>query len=161
MRATLPSLAQKPVPNGGRVNIGRYGNTAEASLTPTNGALTLISFYDGGRASGTNVPVTWNARGSTTNAMLTISYSADGGLTWTVLTNGIPAIGRLLDLGFDPQRALGPSQAEDRSDGWQRSRKAIANFTVRQLAIRFLHQRRFHRGTTSIAAPSATMPTAD
>ncbi|NCA81758.1 MAG: hypothetical protein EOM72_03315 [Opitutae bacterium] len=82
-------VTNEPSPNGGRVNLGRYGGTPQASKTPTNGALTLISFNDGGRASGTNALVTWLARGSATGSTVTISYSADGGLTWTVLTNGI------------------------------------------------------------------------
>lgn len=79
-------------PNGGRANIGRYGNTAEASRTPTNSALTLISFNSGGRASGTNVVVQWNARGAITNGgTVSIWYTADGGLSWTMLTNGVNA----------------------------------------------------------------------
>ncbi len=82
--------AEEP-PNGGRVNIGRHGNTAAASRTPTNGALTLISFNDGGRASGTNVLIQWNARGAITNGTVAIWYSADGGLNWTLLTNGVSA----------------------------------------------------------------------
>jgi len=81
----------EPAPNGGRANIGRHGNTPEASKTPTNAVLTLISFNDGGRAVGTDVPVNWLARGAATNATVSISYSADGGATWTLLTNGISA----------------------------------------------------------------------
>lgn len=87
-----PGLAcTEPSPNGGRVNIGRYGNTGEASKTPTNGVLTLISFNDGGRAIGTEVPIRWLARGAATNELVTISYSTDGGLTWMVLASGISA----------------------------------------------------------------------
>ncbi len=91
--AGAPSIppAFEPDPNGGRVNIGRYGNTPEASKTPTNGALTLISFNDGGRAVGDAVPITWLARGAVTNGTVTISYSADGGGSWIELTNGIAA----------------------------------------------------------------------
>lgn len=81
----------EPDPNGGRVNIGRHGNTGQASKTPTNGSLTLVSFNDGGRASGTNVLVTWLARGATTGATVTISYSADGGATWSNLVSGFSA----------------------------------------------------------------------
>ncbi len=83
----------EPDPNGYRVNVGRFANTAEASKTPSVGALTLISFNDGGRASGTNVPVTWIARGSATNAgaTVTISYSADGGSNWVVLATNVSA----------------------------------------------------------------------
>lgn len=90
--AGAPAIACiEPLPNGGRVNIGRHGNTDQASLTPTNGTLTLISFNDGGRATGTSVPVYWLARGAATNATVAISYSADGGATWVLLTNGISA----------------------------------------------------------------------
>ena len=92
--AGAPTIAcVEPLPNGGRVNIGRHGNTAQASKTPTNGAIALISFNDGGRASGADAVVTWLVRGSMTNAGVTvkISYSADGGATWTVLATGIQA----------------------------------------------------------------------
>lgn len=87
------AFAEEPSPNGGRVNLGRYGNTAEASKTPTNGALTLISFNDGGRASGTNVWITWLARGSASNALLTIYFSPQGGAsnTWVELASGVDA----------------------------------------------------------------------
>ena len=84
-------FANEPAPNGGRVNLGRYGNTVEASKTPTNGMLTLVGFNDGGRAAGTNVLLTWLARGSATTATVTIAYSADGGATWTNLVTGVNA----------------------------------------------------------------------
>ena len=87
-----PELAcSEPAPNGGRVNMGRHGNTAEASKTPTNATLTLISFNDGGRAAGTNVVIRWLARGEATNGYVAISYSPDGGATWIQLVDGIPA----------------------------------------------------------------------
>jgi hypothetical protein len=84
-------VCTEPTPNGNRVNIGRFGNTSQASKTPTNCALALISFNDGGRAVGTNVPVTWVARGAATNGPVTISYSANAGANWTVLAGGVPA----------------------------------------------------------------------
>jgi hypothetical protein len=88
----LADFAAEVPPNGGRANLGRYGNTAEASRTPTNGALTLVSFNDGGRASGTNVLIQWNARGAITNGgTVSIWYSADGGNNWMLLTNGVAA----------------------------------------------------------------------
>ena len=82
--------AEEP-PNGGRVNLGRYGNTPQASRTPTNGALTLISYNSGGRASGT-VPITWIARGDLTNGTVDIHYSPDGGSNWTSLATGLAAL---------------------------------------------------------------------
>ena len=86
-------LCAEPDPNGARVNIGRFANTAEASMTSTNGTLTLVSFNDGGRASGTNALVTWNARGAATNAGIFVSifYSADGGSNWVILATNVSA----------------------------------------------------------------------
>ena len=87
-----PALAcTEPIPNGGRVNLGRYGNTSEASKTPTNCRLTWISFNDGGRAAGTNVLLTWLSGGAVTSSTVTISYSADGGTSWSNLVTGLPA----------------------------------------------------------------------
>ena len=85
------AFAAEPVPNGGRINIGRHGNTPFAAKTPTNASLTLVSFHDGGRASGTNALVTWNFTGGGSGEKLTISYSADGGATWTVLASNVSA----------------------------------------------------------------------
>ena len=81
----------EPSPNGGRINIGRYGNTERAAKTPSNAMLTLVSYHDGGRASGTNAAVTWNYTGGNSTDKLKISYSADGGATWTVLATGVAA----------------------------------------------------------------------
>jgi hypothetical protein len=83
------SVGAEPSPNGGRVNLGRYGGTGEASKTPDGGGLTLIALNDGGRASGAAFPITWLARGSTTNATLTILY-IDGNTT-NVLATGVSA----------------------------------------------------------------------
>jgi len=79
------AVADEPSPNGGRVNLGRYGGTDEASKTPEDGGLTLIALHDGGRASGTNFPVTWIARGDTADATLDILY-IDGGTTNVLAT---------------------------------------------------------------------------
>ena len=83
--------AAEPSPNGGRINIGRYGNTAAAAKTPAKAMLTLVSFHDGGRASGTNALVAWNFTGGTSGEKLKVSYSADGGVTWGVLATNIAA----------------------------------------------------------------------
>ena len=81
----------EPSPNGGRINIGRYGNTPRAAKTPSKAMLTLVSFHDGGRASGTNAVVSWNYTGGNASDKLKISYSADGGTTWTVLATNVAA----------------------------------------------------------------------
>ncbi|MBR3583291.1 MAG: right-handed parallel beta-helix repeat-containing protein [Kiritimatiellae bacterium] len=86
----LSACTAEPDPNGGRINIGRHGNTPLAAKTPTNAMLTLVSFHDGGRASGTNAVVAWNYTGKDSDK-LKISYSADGGATWTVLATGVSA----------------------------------------------------------------------
>jgi Right handed beta helix region/Periplasmic copper-binding protein (NosD) len=94
--AGTPSiLCQEPDPNGSRVNMGRYGNTQEASMTPTNSSLSLISFHDGGRASGTNAYITWNGRGAVTNngSTLSIFYSSDGGSNWITLVSNLVSSG--------------------------------------------------------------------
>lgn len=83
--------AAEPSPNGGRINIGRHGNTPQAAKTPTDAMLTLVSYNDGGRASGTNAMVAWNYTGGKATDKVKISYSADGGVTWTVLATGVAA----------------------------------------------------------------------
>ena len=81
----------EPDPNGGRINVGRHGNTLRAAKTPADAMLTLVSYNDGGRASGTNAAITWNYTGGKATDKVTISYSADGGATWTVLATGVAA----------------------------------------------------------------------
>ena len=84
-------VGEEMAPNGNRVNLGRYGGTAEASMTPTEGSLVLISLNDGGKAGGAEFPVAWLAQGSTTNSTITIEYSSDEGVTWQILATDIPA----------------------------------------------------------------------
>lgn len=78
------------VPNGGRIDIGQYGNSRWASATPTNGWLTVVSLNDGGRIEGTT-NIFWVAGGVATNHGLLIEYSADDGVSWSTITNGIAA----------------------------------------------------------------------
>lgn len=80
---------QEPFFNGGRRNIGLYGNTAQASKTPTNG-VAIISFNDNGFASG-DIDLTWIAYGTTATQSLRIDVSVDNGSTWTTLVDGIAA----------------------------------------------------------------------
>ena len=87
----LSPYANEPSPNGGRINIGRYGNTAEAAKSPLESGVTLVSYRDGGKASGTNALVTWVFRGTNTSETLSIYYSADAGAHWTLLAAGVSA----------------------------------------------------------------------
>jgi hypothetical protein len=70
--------------------MGLYGGTAEASKSPMDGALTLISLNDGGVASG-QVELQWTVGGAATNYTLCLEYSPDDGATWTNIICGWPA----------------------------------------------------------------------
>jgi len=85
------SVTNEPAPNGGRVNIGLYGDHAEASRSPTNARLTVVSLNDGGQASGTNVALYWVASGVATGHSITIEVSSDAGATWFLVTNNLSA----------------------------------------------------------------------
>lgn len=90
----LATYTNETMPNGARVNIGLYGNTSEASRSPTNSSLTAVSLSDGGRAGGTNVMLYWVARGNATGHLVAVDYSGDGGVTWTNLASSLPATNR-------------------------------------------------------------------
>lgn len=76
-------LANEPEPNGGRLNIGAYGGTAEASKTaPGRRLLALVP--DLGQKTGEVQVVYWNASGLgwTSNEVLQLKFSLDSGSTW-------------------------------------------------------------------------------
>lgn len=81
----------EPAPNGGRMNIGAYGNTPWASRTPTNARLQVVSLNDGGRAEGVAQPLYWVAYGAATGQSVRIELSTDNGATWSVLRSNLPA----------------------------------------------------------------------
>ncbi|MBU1694035.1 MAG: right-handed parallel beta-helix repeat-containing protein [Verrucomicrobia bacterium] len=81
----------EPDPNGARLNIGLYGNTWQASMTPTNARLTAVSLNAGGVARGTNYVLYWVATGDATGHTVRIVYSGDGGITWTNLATNLAA----------------------------------------------------------------------
>ena len=58
---TMP-VGAEPAPNGGRINLGAYGGTAQASKTPTIRVLTLIS-PNGGEVCRGIEAVRWDLRG--------------------------------------------------------------------------------------------------
>lgn len=80
----------EPHPNGGRVNIGQYGNTTYASQSPTNSRLSILSLNDGGSVEGL-VELCWHAAGAATNHTLTLEFSNNGGATWSNIASGVPA----------------------------------------------------------------------
>jgi len=77
-------------PNGARLNIGVWGNTSEASQTPTNAALYVVSLNDGGRVEGI-FDLQWIAQGNATGQFVDIAYSADAGLTWSNISTNVQA----------------------------------------------------------------------
>ena len=84
------TFTNESLPNGQRINIGRYGNTYQASRTPTNSSLTVLTANDGGSLQG-SVSLYWVARGSTTGHAVRIRYSWDGGVNWTNVATGLAA----------------------------------------------------------------------
>ncbi len=102
------AYGNEPAPNGARINIGQYGNSSQASKTPTNGWLTVISLNDGGRIEGTNY-LYWAAGGAATDDVVTIRFSWDAGAHWANLVTNLPAgTNRFLwDTTKYPSTALG------------------------------------------------------
>ncbi|HNS81842.1 MAG TPA: right-handed parallel beta-helix repeat-containing protein, partial [Kiritimatiellia bacterium] len=86
----LSDASSEPHPSGARVNIGLYGNSDQASQTPTNSMLTVVSLSSGGRVEGIS-DLVWVASGDVTGHTVTIEYSSNGGLTWTTLVSGVDA----------------------------------------------------------------------
>jgi len=90
----LTVVTNEPLPNGGRINIGLYGGTLEASKTPTNAMLTVAVPNDGGVVRGTNYVVTWLVRGAATTHTVRLRYSPDDGASWQTLATGLAATNR-------------------------------------------------------------------
>lgn len=86
------SVGDEPSPNGGRVNLGAYGGTAEASMSRTARALRLVAPNGGEQWAGAR-PIWWVPEGDgwdLNSDAVTIELSDDGGATWTyVLSPGV------------------------------------------------------------------------
>ena len=76
-------IGAETAPNGGRVNIGAYGATPEASKSPTRRIASLLSPMGGEYWSGRQT-VRWKTSGQGWDSRDTIrlEYSSDGGTTW-------------------------------------------------------------------------------
>ncbi|MBQ7251051.1 MAG: right-handed parallel beta-helix repeat-containing protein [Kiritimatiellae bacterium] len=85
-----PQTDASAEPDGGRVDIGLYGGTAEASRTPSDDGITLLSFNRGGIASN-RVVFAWIPLGNVTSHTVRVELSHDGGGTWETLARGIAA----------------------------------------------------------------------
>jgi len=78
-------------PNGGRINMGAYGGTNQASKSPTGRILVLLS--PNGREVWSGVEtIRWEATGQswTTGNTVRIEYSSDGGIAWSAIADEIP-----------------------------------------------------------------------
>ena len=88
--------AYESQPNGQRVDIGMYGNSLEASRSPTNARLWAATFGDGGSAKGSSVPLAWRAGGVATGHMVRLDFSADGGTNWSIIQSNVSATAGIL-----------------------------------------------------------------
>lgn len=72
----------EPSPNGGRINMGAYGNTSQASKSGYYLTLSLIN-PNGGQvlSAGDICPITWSSNLSV--GTILIEYSLDNGGSWT------------------------------------------------------------------------------
>jgi hypothetical protein len=91
--STASEFNCEPAPNGGRVNLGAYGNTGEASKSVPNRLIALLSPRGGELWSGV-VTVTWSASGNgwQSDDTVRVECSTDGS-AWTALA-GADALGR-------------------------------------------------------------------
>jgi len=87
--ATSFPYASEPDPNGARINIGRYGNTDQASKSLTNPVIHALTFNTHGRAAATQ-PLNWNPAGIWgEGATVYIDVSPDNGVSWSSVTTGV------------------------------------------------------------------------
>ena len=85
------AYTNEPTPNGGRINIGNYGNTSEASKSRTNAWLRALTYNEGGVLSGTNNALYWVGGGFASDDTVRLEYSKDFGNSWTLIAAGIAA----------------------------------------------------------------------
>ncbi|MEM7394743.1 MAG: right-handed parallel beta-helix repeat-containing protein, partial [Verrucomicrobiota bacterium] len=77
----LSVFANEEMPNGGRINIGIYGNHPDASLSlngiAATGFVQAVTFADGGVAQGDMVTLRWISVGAVAGHTLSIEISTD------------------------------------------------------------------------------------
>jgi hypothetical protein len=85
------AVDDESAPNGGVVNLGAYGGTAEASRSPASGRwLTLLGTGCAGEPLHGVEPVRWSARGSAWSPTETVSLevSQSSGSSWQPMVGG-------------------------------------------------------------------------
>ncbi len=95
-------LGDEPEPNGGRLNLGVYGGTVQASKTPDAQILTLLSPNGGNSYKGT-IQILWNADTLTwpVNDTVSIFYSSDNGANWHTIAGATNIMGSLETYAWD------------------------------------------------------------
>jgi len=119
------AYGQESADNGGRINLGAFGNTADASHSPGE-RVTMVTDPGGAATVFGICTVTWLTRGPWSADNVRIEYSSDGGTNWVTITNGIdyalgsydwdtsavaPGPGYLLRVGRDDGVAMDTNDA--------------------------------------------------
>lgn len=83
--------ADETASNGGRINLGAYGNTADASRTPAERILRPIDPRLGTVWTSTEATIRWDLLGTAwaDTETLRIEHSEDDGQSWTVVAEGV------------------------------------------------------------------------
>jgi hypothetical protein len=88
--APFSAFGNEPAPNGGRINLGAFGNTPEASRSRTAPWLLAMTINDGGVLRGTNT-LRWLGGGMNPTNRVRLEYSANAGGAWTAIASDLPA----------------------------------------------------------------------
>ncbi|MBI4559772.1 MAG: right-handed parallel beta-helix repeat-containing protein, partial [Candidatus Hydrogenedentes bacterium] len=80
-------------PNGGRINLGAYGGTSQASRTPNERILVLLEPVGGEVWPSGARSIRWQRLGTGWSGTETLQfeYSPDAGITWTQITSSVLA----------------------------------------------------------------------
>jgi parallel beta-helix repeat protein len=79
----------EPSPNGGRVDLGAYGNTAQATLRPAQTVQVLSPNGLEKFEEGQSVAILVRASGLSAGTTVTLEFSADDGATWSTVTSSL------------------------------------------------------------------------
>ena len=85
------SYANEPEPNGGYINLGNYGDTAQASESPAEYILVLTPEAGATVQVGTSVTITWRASLASGDTV-DLAYSTNG-TTFTSIATGVAETG--------------------------------------------------------------------
>jgi len=104
----------EPGPNGGRINLGNYGDTALA--TPSASQVVQVLYPNGLQKLqvGTSYTITWHTSGFANGTTANVDLSLDGGNTWTNLATNVAMTGGNGSLSWAPTTASSGNTAEIR-----------------------------------------------